>query len=675
MGSLREKILKYGSLSVLLTMPIWVNTKWVFGYATTKTFFIYAAIEILLAFWIYSVVTDSSYRVSKYQLLWCIPIGLYICWMTISGIFGVNPHLSFWSSLGRGTGLLTLYHMSVLLIMQLSLANKYGERYRLRIAQALYWGGIVVALSLWIGDEGLRFPYQILEKAGGGGVTGNSSLAGGYLVIAVAMGIYILVTEKVSQRVQIYTSIGIGFILLSPIFINILGLLRGGSILGSARGALLGVVILVVVYMIMRGAYASRRWLRTTAVIIGFAMIAGFGISWHSLMTPGTVLHQKFAEVASETRFAFWHIAQRTLDDRPILGYGSDNFPSAVSRHFIPKMLDKSLAFEAWTDRAHNIYFDTGVAGGYPAIFLYACFFASIGYASYQGYRKGRFTAGQSAAAIAMVVGYVFQDLFYFDSTIALIGIGAVAGLAYSAASHQGPSARKSVTVRTQNSQTWLILGLVILTIVSVNFFVYKPARKSALFAQIIAAPIDKRADRYTELIEGGSIGNDWDVSGFAHDLYRLYATNPLEIKTDQKILPYVTKDIFSFLQYLESVAVENKTDYRLYISIVHLYSTYIYLTDMPYNVELASRLLSYLEFAHTLSPRDPQVYWGMAQIAAWQNDIGQVVVQYKKAIDLDPTLPSSHKLLLAILENTNNKRAYAEALQYAKSNIPNFTP
>ena len=95
----------------------------------------------------------------------------------------------------------------------------------------------------------------------------------------------------------------------------------------------------------------------------------------------------------------------------------------------------------------------------------------------------------------------------------------------------------------------------------------------------------------------------------------------------------------------------------------------------MPYNVELASRLVSYLEFAHTLSPRDPQVYWGIAQIAAWQNDIGQVVVQYKKAIDLDPSLASSHKLLLAILENSNNKKAYSEALQYAKSNIPNFTP
>ena len=674
MKNFREKVVLYGVLILLLLMPLVVSSGLVFGYATTKIFFVYAAVQILGALWIYSVLVDKSYRLSRSEWIWLVPVLLYVGWMTIAGITAINSHLSFWSSLGRGTGLLTLYHGFMLILVVLSLSHKYGAKeYMLKIAKAMMFGGGLLGLSIWLGDEGLRLPAVILQKAGGGGFTGNSSLAGGYLIIALAMGIVLLSSKEVSRKVKNRTIIGICIIAVSPIFINLLGVIRGGGIVGSARGALIGSIAMIGVYVLMRGVYSSRRWIQYCALsLLGLGVIL-FGLGWRSLMTPGTALYQKFAAVASETRFAFWQIAQQAMDERPLVGYGPDNFPSAVSTYFMPRMLDKSLAFEAWTDRAHNVYYDTGVAGGYPAILLYACFFGSIVVAAYRSYKKGTIEPGQSAAIIGMVVGYVFQDLFYFDSTIAIVGIFVVAASVYATTMQPNVTSKNIKIIATEGSKGLLLISLICATSCSLYFFVLQPMSKAASFAHTITAPVDKRADMYSQLLTGSSVGNDWDVSGFAHDLYRLYAQNPVEVKSNQRLLPYAQKDVLAFAQYLEQIALTNKTDYRLYISIVHLYSTYIYLTDMPYNSDLAHTLIGYLAHAQQLSPRDPQVYWGLAQIAAWQNDMVGVISNYQKAVDLDPALPASQRLLLQFLEKMGNQKLYKAALLNAQKNIPGF--
>ncbi len=163
-------------------------------------------------------------------------------------------------------------------------------------------------------------------------------------------------------------------------------------------------------------------------------------------------------------------------------------------------------------------------------------------------------------------------------------------------------------------------------------------------------------------------------MSGFAYDEYKLYVANPLAIKQDQKLLPHAIKDVDAYIAYLEQLAQTNKTDYRLYFTLVNLYNTKIFLSDIPYDASLAQHIRGYVDYAQTLAPTDPRIYWLYAQLAAWRGDIPSVITAYQEGIAIDPTLPVSHKLLLQFLKGIGNEKLYKQAFEYAQSQIPSFT-
>ena len=99
-----NNILKYGTLLLVFLLPIFDIGNMYFSYPSSKAFLFFGFVEVLAAFWIYALVVDSSYRLSKRTVLYFLPLLSYVVWMTIAGILAVNPHFSLWSSLDRETG-------------------------------------------------------------------------------------------------------------------------------------------------------------------------------------------------------------------------------------------------------------------------------------------------------------------------------------------------------------------------------------------------------------------------------------------------------------------------------------------------------------------------------------------------------------------------------------------
>ena len=456
-------------------------------------------------------------------------------------------------------------------------------------------------------------------------------------------------------------------VIFSPLFINIYSAVSGGNIIGSARGALGGIGIGIVTAFLVYGTLSKQKLIRRISlgsIVIG---IMGFIAIWIKLITPGTVIHQKFIDLASGTRFAFWEIAQKVMEERPVLGYGPANYPIAQSQYFDPQFLSKSLAFEAWTDQPHNVYYDIGVSGGYPAIVLYVLFISSLVYAIY---RSDRFTNTQKAALVGTLIGYLAQDLVAFDGFITLFAFGTFCGIAYMGL----VSPSTDLEPKSLSWQPYLLGVTAIVGIVGCYTFSYRPAHKARLFAEVLGSKLNERYPRYQEFLNGSTVGNYWDVGGFGYDEYKLYAANPASIKSDQKILPHAIRDVNAYITYLEEVTKTNKTDYRLYFTIINLYNTKIYFTDMPYDPSVAAHMTELIEYAQRLAPTDPRIYWLYAQLAAWKGDMDSVIKAYKNGIAIDPTLPVSHKLLLQFLSGTKNEKLYKEALSNAQQRIPGFT-
>jgi len=612
-----NKIIKFGSWLLVLILPIFYLSNTSFSFTSPKTYLFFGFVEILTVIWIYALYIDPSFRLSKRTWLYFIPLICFVLWMTLAGILAVNPHLSFWSTLGRGTGLLTLYHALAFALIVSSLIKKNGEEYLYKLLRWFINGGFILAISVWFGDEGFN-AFSFLKRSIGGGLMGNSSLTAAYLIFILAFGAFIFTSKSPYNKSKWWLNIKMAVILFSPLFINIYGALSGKGILGSARGATVGILIGVVFALLVYSIFLKKKVLKIIGIVGIVLSIIIFSIGWMELVRPGTYAHEKFTELAGGTRFLLWDIAQKSINDRPFFGYGPENFSIAFQNYFNPKIFLHENGNEGWSDRSHNVYYDTGVSGGYGAILLYGLFFMSLIYALYYLRKSEVLNHKQIAILAGLIVGYMFQNLLVFDSLLSIMVLFALAGIIFTTYSNKNNE-------RYELKQTNLIYNNTIIVVLSIACaislisFAFKPAIKDFKLYKVTNMPIDLRKNYYNDLLKGSSVGNDWDIGLVAISLYKTYAVDPIKIKNDAKLLPYAISDIKAFLQYAEVIVKNNKSDVRLHVGIVYLYNTLNFFTDNPYNDDMGEHLLALLNEAKYYAPRNPEVYYCTAQIYIWK--------------------------------------------------------
>ncbi len=669
--NLKDKVLKYASFILVLLIPVVYFGGAAYPSIAPKIFFFYGAVELMAAFWIYALLTDPEYRLTKKTLLYFIPIFAFVAWMTVSGVMAVNPRLAFWGTLARGTGLIVLYHAFIFSVIMASLFKKFGKEYLYRLMKWFVAGGFLLSITIWFGASGFKLPYQWSQTDGGGGLTGNSSLAAAYLLFAIAFGIILLLSRSVSKKEKWLTVGALTVTIFSPLFINLVfWMFSGQGLMGNARGATIGMFSGVAAALVIYAIFSGKKTWRAIGIILVIAGIASFSYLWNRLVTPGTSLHETFVQDATGTRFIFWNVGSEVLQDSPWFGYGPENYMIAFQRHFDYRMLEAKYNHEVWNDRAHNIYYQTGTDGGYPAIVLYALFLAGILFALYKAYKKERLSLKEACILAGLIVGYVIQNLVYFDSTISLMALFLVAGTAYG---FQFDTAK-------QNEEVWKLKSIPIQKITSVIIFIFfalafivfawNPFMKDIAYVNAFEHPSEQS---FKALEDGSSIGEDWDVSGFANDMYKFYASHSLSIKSDKARNERAIQSISYTLNYLEWLAPREPYDFRLYASMVLLYNTRTFLSNASYDSAQAEHLLALLAHAEKLSPGDPEMYWNEAQIMAWKGDLQAAANAYEKAIEVAPKLSVSHELLIKFARALGDKNLYNFAVDQAKKYVPNF--
>ncbi|MCC6323988.1 O-antigen ligase family protein, partial [Candidatus Nomurabacteria bacterium] len=646
MNLLKGNILKFGTYILVLLLPVIFWGDLYYPYISTKTFFFYAVVEILFFIWLYTITIDRSYRLNKKTLLCFIPPVAFMAWMTLAGILGANPHYSFWSSIGRGTGLISLYHCLAFAFIIASLVRRNGIPYIYSLFQYVVTGGFLLMITVLLGQVWLDLPYKFFLMSGEGGSLGNSSMSVVYLTFVVGCGLFLLFSKKViSQSTKTMISIVMFLILFSPLFIKLNAIFDSGSIIGLARGASLSVIVALIVFILIYLSLSKKKNNR----IIGYSgIVIGIIFSiflWHSLITPNAYLNKKFVQSASSSRLIFWGVSQKALDKHPMFGYGPENFRSVMQDNFDPKILIKANTLEGWSDKPHNIFYEFGAGGGYPGLILYAIFLLSLFYGLFKARNCGKINRTQIAILGGLLVSYIFQNLFLFDTLPTLVLLFLISAFIFGI---QDNTEIDSTVIKKNYLISYLIpilLGGAFIT--SFYYFVYSSLYKTILYAQTFSMPTRERIYMYPELLKGSSIGIDFDVSGLANYTFINYAKNISVIKNDKNTLSHYIKNLEGLLVYLEKVSEVNKTDYRLYLDRVYLYDTIEFLRDGSYDNVMTQKMLDILDNAHSLAPNDPSSYWARAQVKALNKDMEGAEQAYKDAIAIEPKVESSHKLLI----------------------------
>ncbi len=284
----------------------------------------------------------------------------------ISTFVGFDSYHSFWDNHERMLGLFTIVHYVIYYFVCTAVFKKWSD-WKLALQIFLGAGSIV----MFIGILQKLNPDLLLNQGSDrvASTLGNAIYVGGYGLFLSFVAMLLLVKEKVLGKKIVY---GI-FTLIALLGIFFSG--TRGSVLGLFAG--LAVVMLGYVFL-LKGNTKVRNSLLGLFVggIIILAVLFALRANPFVQKIPaiGRLVTTSLSGGTSDTRLIAWKIGFESWKDRPIFGWGPNNFFYAFNKYYNPRSLEYGYG-ETWFDNAHNIIVNTLTVQGIFGVLTYLAIF------------------------------------------------------------------------------------------------------------------------------------------------------------------------------------------------------------------------------------------------------------------------------------------------------------
>ncbi len=645
---LLEKAIKFFLYAALVT-PLIVNSKFYFPFVGPKSLFFMGLAEVAFFLWLFLVVRNKSYRVKRDSVFYAFTALIVV--FVLSAVFGVDPSRSFWSKYERMTGVLMWLHLYGFFLVLRAVFKTKKEWINFFSFSSL----ISIVVSLAALSDGV-LEKTIITSAKEGGTLGNSSFLGSYLVFHFFFGLW-LFFNSLREYIK---AIGITAFLFSFLSVYLLGARAASlSMLGGAG-------LLILLFFAFQ---AKSKKTRTNGKILLFGAIVFVLIGYILLLLPNTFVHNKFIEKTNRARFVNWNMAWESFEERPLLGWGPENYILSFTRHFNSCLFVKDCGREVWFDRSHNIIFDFLAAKGISGFLIYLSLFGFTIRMLWKKKREGRIDFFSAGVFTALLTAYFVQNTTVFDMVGSLMPFAAV--LAFSSQSGNEEKVKFSPPQKGQ-----AILGVLLLGIFAASFayFVYLPAKKGMFTIEAIHYPAnqEKRLEYYKKAENVSPMGK-YQVREFlarkSEDIIKKEIRKNEENKMSQE---KIKKELDLVLSFLQKTEKQSPLDYRSILRIAYINNLYSLLDNSK--IEVAEK---YAQKALELSPNNQQGYWAMAQVKLLQRKFEESIRLYKKAVELEPRYLQSYALGVNAADTTGEeetKKNFAqEGLNYAEMAIKEY--
>ena len=198
-----------------------------------------------------------------------------------------------------------------------------------------------------------------------------------------------------------------------------------GILLTRTRGAIVAVFVGATLAAIVSALKPRARSKRCAMIFIMLLLTAGVLLATFGRRLPGSF--QRIASLNSEGRLDMWRIAWQGFKERPLLGFGPENYYFVFNKDYDPRLYSDTLY---WEDKPHNQLLEVLVTAGGAGLLAYASMSCLIGYAFYKAYREKRVEWNSMSVLVSGMVAYHVQNLFAFDTPAASVAFYACAGFA-----------------------------------------------------------------------------------------------------------------------------------------------------------------------------------------------------------------------------------------------------
>lgn len=656
---------------VTLALPLIVDNNFFFPFITTRAFIFRLMVEVMLLAYLFVAIYDESVRPKLNKTGMFLLVFIVIAFVSAL----INPDLSknFWGDMERSEGLLLWLHLGVFFFVTSSFIKSR------RTWNALLDVSLISAvLVCFYGIAQTTGSEAVLASSGArvDALFGNAAFLATYLLLHLGITAYLFVERKNIWARGYYIILAVLYAWI------ILATQTRGAALGLAAGILVAGVLLA-------WRYRQNSKVRTSAIGIIVAVIVFSGIlyvSRDSGWVRGNGVLKRLASISiqertAQTRLATWGAALKGIKEKPVLGWGIENFNVVFNKYF-PPVIYEDEGSTVWFDRAHNTVLERATTTGVLGLIAYLGF---IFYPAYYLLRKQEQDENGRLLAIvvaATTTAFFVQNLFVFESVVTYMTLFFIWAWWSSQMLPEG------FTIKLPVGKTvWMTLTVVWLVVLPFT------ARATVLYP----ASINREATAAMRARDDGEEKFFDTVEKFkpilAADTYGRpeYRLNYIEFITLQLANQgEVAESVKPVLRYteneLDSLLRDDPTDAKNWLLAMRYYN----LLSGSFPDEEVARLeksLSYYDELYVLSPTRPQVlqeagyvYRRLYQIYTEQGDqaaaddaFTKAEDYFRKTVELQPAVVESYMNLLRLYWGSGEDAAALEVIQDMERRAPNY--
>ena len=408
----------YAAIGLVLLTPLVITPDTIYPFVVGKAVWSRSIIGVAFALWVILALLWPGYGPPRSRLLMLLGAGLAVA--LIAALTGESLQRSLWSDYQRMQGVIDDAHWVAFAVVVASMLRSPAA-WRVVLGTCCAVGAAVAGIVL-ARRYGLDLPFYgalpELHLPRMSGPLGNPTYLGVYMLtnLFVALGLAARIWRAAASAHRTNRLRALPWLAAGGL--HFLALVVAGSV-GSFAG-----LAAAVGFLALFGAVIARGGVRLLAVMTLVAMVLAAAFAgarftaedraaqWLPEGPFARVLATHIDRPSVQSRLAAWKAGLEGFADRPVLGWGPENFITVFGRY-----ASGYGAFSASSDEAHNKFVEvaatTGAAGVAAWLALWGLAFATVWRAA------ARTTGGEQAVALgagAALTGLFVSGLYLFDT-------------------------------------------------------------------------------------------------------------------------------------------------------------------------------------------------------------------------------------------------------------------
>lgn len=625
------RLVNFFSYILIVGTPLFYLKKSVYPYTFSKTLFFQAVVEIIFFLWLILVFLDKKYRPKLNSFGWGVLV--FLGALLLASVLGEDFARSFWSTQERNLGVFSFLHLGAIFFVFSSLGGDLP--WKKFFYSSLITSMVVVSIAF----IQLEQPNLLLNEPIGGrpGATfGNPTFLAGYLVFQFFLALYYLLNnfEKKFKLGHHGDSFFENVFLVLSLLFSVAGLF-----LTQTRGDILGLVfgvLAVLIFLAFKPFKFPGIWGRRNFYVWILAALLAFGsVFW---LTRGAEIWSyvpglsRFRDVSLsdqglQPRLIAIKAAWEGFKEKPILGWGFENFNLVYNKHYDPDALELGYQ-ETRFDKPHNLFFEILVTGGLVLFFGFVFVIATFVFYLFK--QRDDFW---KKIGLGVITAYLVRSFFVFDTIgpiLMLYLFMSFTSVLVLVEFHKN----KEVGSREKRFNPWILSFLAVLVLVVVYSLNIKPmvAANDQFwgFNYFVQNKPNLAIEKFSKAIEAPTPYSYYFKRDYATALAETYFYRPETIDKEA---------VVAAIEKMEAVTREHPKDAYNHYVLVDLYNQ-VSSIDPERFLAAAEREAA---IALELSPNRQQVLFSLSKTKHLQGKKEEALEILEKAISLNPNIADAH--------------------------------